>query len=130
MDMRRSVMIILPLAFLVLTACADKGSAPDAVEKYLKAKIVSDDNKLVSLSCKDWEARALLDAKSFESVTAEFKEMSCKEAGKDGPYTLVTCEGTLIIQYRGEDPREQNLSGTTYRAIEEDGKWKMCGEQE
>lgn len=126
--MRRFVILIGWLALIILAACANEGSAPDAVEKYLKAKIASDDNQLVSLSCKDWETQALLEAKSFESVSAEFKDMSCKEAGKDGSYTLVTCEGTLIIQYRGEDPREQNLSGTTYRAIKEDGKWKMCGE--
>jgi len=127
--MRRSIPILLALAALLLAACADKGSAPDAVESYLKAKIASDDDKLVSLSCKDWEAKALLDAKSFESVKAEFEDMSCKEAGKDSSYTLVTCEGTMIIQYRGEDPREQSLGGVTYRAIEEEGKWKMCGEQ-
>jgi hypothetical protein len=129
--MRRFMMMlfVLLVPFAVLSACADKSTAPAAVESYLKAKIASDDNKLVSLSCKDWEAQALLEAKSFESVTAEFKNMSCKEAGKDGNYTLVTCDGTLVIQYRGEDPREQNLSGTTYRAIQEDGKWKMCGQQ-
>jgi hypothetical protein len=127
--MRRSLFLTLLLALLILAACADKGSAPDAIESYLKAKIKSDDDKLVSLSCKDWEPHALLDAKSFESVTAEFRDMACKEAGQDGEYTLVTCEGTLIIQYRGEDPREQNLGGVTYRAIQEDDEWKMCGEQ-
>ena len=128
--MRRSILILLVLTAILLAACADKGSAPDAIESYLKAKIVSDDDKLVSLSCKDWEAHALLDAKSFESVKAEFKDMSCNDAGKEGSYTLITCEGTMVIQYRGEDPREQSVAGVTYRAIEEDGKWKMCGEQE
>ncbi len=129
--MRTVILTLLALLLvpLLLSACADKGTASDAVEKYLKAKIASDDNKLVSLSCKDWEAQALLEAKSFESVTAEFKDMSCKETGKAEQYTLITCNGTLIIQYRGEDPRQQSLGGTTYRAIQEDGKWKMCGMQ-
>jgi hypothetical protein len=128
--MRRSLKVVFLLALLalILAACAEKSSAPDSIEKYLKAKIESDDDKLVSLSCKDWEARALLEAKSFESVSAEFKDMSCKEAGEEGEYTLVTCEGTLIVQYRGEDPREQGLGGVTYRAIKEDGEWKMCGD--
>jgi outer membrane lipoprotein-sorting protein len=130
--MRTLILTIIALLLvpLLLSACASKGTASDAVENYLKAKIASDDNKLVSLSCKDWEAQALLEAKSFESVTAEFKDMSCKEAGKADNYTLVTCDGTLIIQYRGEDPRQQSLGGTTYRAIKEDGKWKMCGVQQ
>ena len=115
--MRTLILILLALllAPLLLSACANKSTASDAVESYLKAKIASDDNKLVSLSCKDWEAQALLEAKSFESVTAEFKDMSCKEAGKADPYTLVTCDGTLIIQYRGEDPRQQSLGCYHYR---------------
>lgn len=125
----RSLIIILLLALLTLAACAEKSSAPAAVEKYLKAKITSDEDKLVSLSCKTWEAQAVLDAKSFESVAAEFENMSCQENGKQDDYTLVTCQGKLIIQYRGEDPREQNLGGTTYLTVKEDGEWKMCGEQ-
>jgi hypothetical protein len=129
MPRHRSLIAVLLAALLILAACAGKTSAPGAIEKYLKAKITSDEDKLVGLSCKAWEGKALLDAKSFESVAAEFKNMACKETGKEDPYTLVTCAGTLIIQYRGEDPREQNLSGTTYLAVQEDGEWKMCGEQ-
>jgi hypothetical protein len=129
--MRRLVLstLLLLCGILVLAACAKEGSAPDAIEKYLKAKVASDEDKLVSLSCAAWEAKALLDAKSFESVKAEIQNMSCNENGQEDDYTLVTCEGTLIIEYRGEDPREQSLSGTTYRAIKEDDEWKMCGEQ-
>jgi hypothetical protein len=54
--------------------------------------------------------------------------MSCKTGDKDDPYTLVTCEGRIVVAYRGET-REFPLSDTTYRAIQEDGEWKMCGEQ-
>ena len=127
--MHRTLIIVLLLILLILSGCAKKGSAPGAVENYLKAKVASDENKLVSLSCKAWEAQAVQDAAAFKSVSAEIKDMSCHENGKDGKYTLVTCDGTLVIQYRGEDPREQPLSGTTYRAIQEDGEWKMCGQQ-
>ncbi|MBN2306312.1 MAG: hypothetical protein JXQ72_17650 [Anaerolineae bacterium] len=127
--MSRYLILLAVLLALILAACADEGSAPDAVEKYLKAKIASDADKLVELSCKAWEAQAQLDAAPFESVNAELQDMSCKDTGKDGEYTLVTCAGTLVIEYRGEDPRQQDLSETTYRAIKEDGEWRMCGEQ-
>jgi hypothetical protein len=127
--MRRTLIIVLLLILLALAGCAQKSSAPGAVENYLKAKVASDENKLVSLSCKAWEAQAVQDAAAFKSVSAEIKDMSCQEKGQDGKYTLVTCDGTLVIQYRGESPREQPLSGTTYLAVKEDGAWKMCGQQ-
>jgi hypothetical protein len=127
--MHRTPIIVLLLILLTLTGCAQKSSAPGAVENYLKAKVASDENKLVSLSCKAWEAQAVQDAAAFKSVSAEIKDMSCQEKSQDGKYTLVTCDGTLVIQYRGEDPREQPLSGTTYLTVKEDGEWKMCGQQ-
>ena len=121
--------LLLIILSLALAACADEGNASDAVESYLKAKISSDADKLVSLSCKDWEGQALLDAAPFESVDAEFEGMSCKDAGKEDPFTLVTCEGTLSFEYQGE-LREQNLSEVSYLTIKENGEWKMCGEKE
>ena len=118
----RVVALMLIALSLLLAACADEGSAPKAVEDYLKAKISSDEDKLVSLSCKDWESQALLAAAPFESVEAEFEGMSCS-------FTLVTCEGTLSFEYQGE-LREQNLSDVSYLAVKENGEWKMCGEKE
>jgi hypothetical protein len=129
--MRRmgAAIVVLVMSAALLSACAQKISATGAIERYLKAKVSGDENKLVSLSCKAWEAQAALDAAPFQSVQAEINGLTCKESGKDGAYTLVTCDGTLVIQYRGESPREQSLSGTTYRATKEAGEWKMCGEQ-
>jgi hypothetical protein len=121
--------LLLIILSLALAACANEGSASGAVENYLKAKIASDEDKLIGLSCKDWEAQALLDAAPFESVDAEFEGMSCKETGKQDNFTLVTCEGTLSFEYQGE-LREQNLSEISYFAIKENGEWKMCGEEE
>lgn len=125
--MRRFFFLILVLT-LALVSCADKGSAPDAVEKYLKAKAAADADKMINLSCKEWEAQAQLDAASFQSVDAKTQDLSCRSNGKDGKYTLVSCEGKIVVAYRGEN-REFNLSEATYRAIQEDDEWKMCGEQ-
>lgn len=128
--MRRYLLLALFVtAALALASCAKESSAPEVIENYLKAKVASNADELSNLACKDWEAKAQQDAASFESVKAELQNMSCKEDGKDGQYTLVTCDGKLIIEYRGEDPREQDLSDTTYLALKEDNEWKMCGEQ-
>jgi hypothetical protein len=129
--MRRYLLLIFVLlaAGLVLAACAEEGSASEAIEKYLKVKIEADADEMTKLACRDYEVFVQLEAESFESVDAELQDMACSENGKDGEYTLVTCEGTLVIEYRGEDPREQSLSGTTYLAVKEDDEWKMCGEQ-
>lgn len=117
------------LLALALSACARSVSAPDAIEAYLKAKVAGDERKLTALSCKAWEMQAALDAAPFRSVEARLDNLACRATGQDGDATLVVCEGTLVIQYRGEDPRQQPLAGTVYRAIKEDGEWKMCGEQ-
>ncbi len=122
------LLTILSAVLLLVAACARQGSASDVIEKYLQAKVKSDADRLASLSCKEWEAQAAQDATSFESVKAELQDMSCKAGDKDGPYTLVTCEGKIVVAYQGET-REFPLSATTYRAVLEDGEWKMCGEQ-
>jgi len=127
---RFALLMVLALGALVLAACAERGSAADAIEAYLKAKINADADRLVALSCPAWEAQALADAASFKSVRAELEDMACQAGGADGEYTLVTCSGELIIHYGGEEPRRQPLGETTYRALNDGGEWKMCGEVE
>lgn len=125
----RSFVLLFVLLALALSACAESVSAPDAIESYLKAKIAADEKKLATLSCAAWEAQAALEAAPFRSVKAQLDGLACRENGQDGDATLVTCEGTLVITYRGEAPRQQSLAGTTYRAVKEDGVWRMCGQQ-
>jgi hypothetical protein len=84
---------------------------------------------MVSLACPAWEAQALEEAASFKAVRAELEDMACEARGENGEYTLVVCSGDLIIHYGGEEPRRQPLSAITYRAIEDDGEWKMCREE-
>ena len=127
--MRRiALLALLALGAFVLSACADSGSASDAIEAYLRAKVEANADEMVSLACPAWEARALEEAASFSAVRAELEDMACEERGEDGDYTLVVCSGDLIIHYGGEEPRRQPLGDITYRALEDDGEWKMCGE--
>jgi hypothetical protein len=114
---------------LLLAACggsAGSGSAPGAVEAYLRAIITGDATQVVNLSCPAWEADARTEAASFESVQVSLEGLACQEAGTEGDYTLVTCTGTIVAVYNGEN-QELPLAGRTYQAALVDGEWKMCG---
>lgn len=123
------LVLLIPILLLILAACADEGSATEGIETYLKARVAGDEGKTVEASCPAWEAQARAEAAAFKSIDAKIDGLKCSEAGEDGDYTLVTCKGTLVRQYRGEDPTEQNLPNLTYRALKVDGEWKMCGTQ-
>jgi hypothetical protein len=119
---------LIPVA-LLLAACgagAGSGNAPDAVEAYLQAVITGDATQVVNLSCPAWETDARTEAASFEAVQVSLEGLACQEAGTEGDYTLVTCAGTIVAVYNGEN-QELPLSGRTYQASLVDGEWKMCG---
>lgn len=124
-----SFLLSLFFAMLLLSACADESSPTDAIESYLNAQVAGNADNLVKLSCAAWEAEAKTAAASFQSVDAKIEGLKCTETGSDGDYKLITCEGTIVIQYRGEDPRSQNVPDLTYRAVKENNEWKMCGTQ-
>jgi hypothetical protein len=113
---------------LGLAACgsAQSDSPSAAVESYLKTRITGDEAKLVALVCKDREADARTEAASFSSMKASIESLSCKQAGTDGQFTLVACEGKMTTVYAGET-RNIDLAARAFKAIQEDGKWKVCG---
>ncbi len=116
---------ILITLLIVLTACA-QSSPVDTLQAYLQAKVDSNLDSLLSLSCTAWEGQAIVEASSFESMNAELQGMACQEAGQDGAFTVVECEGTIVTVYNGET-REWDLGAFPYRLLQEDGEWKMCG---
>lgn len=125
----RHLMLFPLILTLIAAACASEGSPTEAIASYLTTQVTGDADKLVGLSCAAWEADAKAAAAAFQSVDARIEELKCQTAGKAGNDTLVTCSGTLVIQYRGEAPREQALPALMYRARKENGTWKMCGTQ-
>lgn len=128
--MRRLFLLLAALLVLslALAACADEGDPAEAIEAFLEAKVASDADKLSEIMCKELEAQVPDEAASFASVKAELQDMSCEKGDRDGDYTLVNCTGEIVVDYGGEQ-RTFALSDTTYRAKQEDGEWKMCGEQ-
>jgi hypothetical protein len=54
--------------------------------------------------------------------------MACQVTGTDGATTLVACSGKIVTSYNGENT-ELDLTGRTYKAVQEDSEWRMCGYQ-
>lgn len=118
------------LGVLFLAACATEQDAPpgDAVIAYLNALLSGDEAALPGTVCAEWEASAQLDLDAFSGVTGELADAACTEAGEDDGFTLITCTGEMVLNYRGE-ARTRPLAGQTYRVSKENGEWKMCGYQ-
>ena len=67
--------------------------------------------------------------RTFESVSnASIENMSCAadDAAAENE-TIVRCTGQIVALYGTE---ETTFPLTSYRAVNEDGEWKWCGEGE
>jgi hypothetical protein len=113
---------------LLIAGCAGSqtNTAPATTQAYINALVSKDATMLTSLSCAAWEADAKTELDSFGAVTARLEDLSCKETGKDGNFTLVACTGKIIANYNGED-QTINLADRTYKMVQEGGDWRMCG---
>ncbi len=118
------------LTCIVLLACtgggADAAQAPKVIEAYLQARVKADVDRMISLSCADWEAKARVEATSAKSQNEQLKDMVCTLGATDGTVQLVQCSGKILNSYNGET-RERNLSERTFRAVADGGEWRMCG---
>ena len=125
--------LLFPVLLIVLIAsalagCSAGGGAANAVQSYLQALAAKDATKLANLSCKTWEAQATMELDSFQAVATTLNGVACKETGKDGANTLVTCTGKIVASYNGEN-QNLDLSGRTYQVAQEGGEWRVCGER-
>lgn len=118
----------LVVLILLASACASGPSAPPeaAVPSYLQALLNGDAEAVFRAVCPQWEDGAQRDLDAFSGVTGSLQDARCTRAGISGSYTLVTCTGTMQINYRGE-LRDRPLAGQVYRVVEIDNTWKMCG---
>lgn len=119
--------LIALLSIILLAACAEESDPAETVQEYLDARVASDAETLQSLACPEWEQQAILQADSFRSMEASLEGVSCEKLGEDGDFTIVACEGKIVTTYNGET-RDWALG--SYRLIDQDGEWKMCGEAE
>ncbi|GEM_PF-655018 len=100
--------------------------AAAAVERYLLAKVAGDGERLRDVLCSEMESLFEREVLSFSGVEASVDGMVCRrDEGGDSTHVTVTCEGSINAVY-GTESRSFPL--TTYRAVEEDGAWRWCGE--
>jgi hypothetical protein len=112
----------------MITGCSHQASAAEAVETYLQARVQSDVDKMISLSCPDWEGQARIEASTFEALKAQLEGVTCQDASTDGATTLVACSGKIVTTYNGET-REWSLEERQFKMVLDDGEWRMCGYQ-
>ncbi len=129
--MRNIIIAIMLGLSILLSACSSSPNstgAVDAVEGYVNALASNDKASLSALSCADWETSALTELDSLQAVTAKLDGFSCQQTSTDGETVLVDCKGKMILSYNGED-QELDLSTRTYKVVEQDGNWLVCGVQ-
>jgi hypothetical protein len=125
----RIIGVLIMASAGILTACSSAGKVTDAasaIKAYNQALVSKNANQLSNLSCKAWEADAENELASFTAVTAQVENSNCQVSGQDGDYTLVSCSGKIVANYNGEN-QEIDLGQRIYKAIQEDGQWRMCG---
>ena len=118
--------LILTLALLILlAACGDAGAGDPAetVEEYMQAKVDGDVDSIRALLCSEMEQFLERESNTFSSVSGvTIEEMECT-ADEDGE--TVRCSGKIVALYGAE---EQEFPLVNYRAVQEAGEWKWCGE--
>lgn len=135
--MLRSIVLLMGL-MLVIVGCVDNAAsnqsadedsdpAAEVIERYLKARVDSDEDALRENACADWESQVTLEANSFRGRDAQLEDMSCATRESAGGEGVVECEGVILASYQGE---QSEFELGNYRVVEEDGVWKMCGEAE
>ena len=122
-----SLVAVLLLGGL-LTACGStKHPAAVAVEDYLQALVNKDENRLVSLTCPDFEDQALLELDSFSLVKTKLDGLDCQAQQPQGDTAKVSCQGQILATYGTED-QQFNLSDKAFQVVKQGGDWLVCGE--
>ncbi len=133
---KKYLLFVSFLLLISLVACGGSGAGGNAgdpparaVEAYLSAKVQGDQDGIRAGLCSEMEAILDRELHAFDSVTdAAIENMSCVS---DDPTatteTAVRCEGEIVALYGTE---ETNFPLSAYRAVNEDGEWKWCGETE
>ena len=123
------ILSLLWITILVMTGCSGSGNSSDAAkaaENYLRTRVMGDEGKLAALGCKARESDIRGEALSFGGMKADIQSLSCNQAGTEGEFTIVSCQGKMVTTYAGET-RDWDLGARSLKMAQEDGAWKMCG---
>ncbi|RPH75436.1 hypothetical protein EHM76_01665 [bacterium] len=120
------ILLLAGLTILFVSGCAAADSASQAVEGYLQALVENDGDRMVNLSCADWEDDARLDLDAFMGVTAHLENVACQAGETSSDTAAITCTGQIVASYNGE-AQSFDISGRTFQVVQEAGAWRMCG---
>jgi len=109
------------------TEAPAESGAVKAVENYLTLLVNKDETAFALNLCPSYEGDGMREFRSFGAVDASLKDVVCVEDGSDGETVFVLCTGTIELVYQGEETRGLDLSREVYRAVQDDGEWKVCG---
>jgi len=127
----QSVLLVIAASLLLaglLYACSpSKHPAAAAVEAYLRALVDKDEARLVGLTCKDFEADALLEFDSFSLVKTRLEGLKCQAQDTGESSAKVTCQGQIIATYGAED-QQFDLGKRIYQVQKEGSDWLVCGQ--
>jgi len=118
---------LIPL--LTLPACIQSQDGGGAiVQAYLQALVDGNKDRMISLTCGDFQAEAILEFDSFQGVKSSLENVTCKQTGGDEKTKEVTCTGKISATY-GNEIQEFDLSSQTYRLNLEGQEWLICGRE-
>ena len=128
MAMRLTFVALMMLPLIACQSSAPSGDAAQVVQAYLQARVTSDLDKMINLSCGKWEAQARVEATSFKSMKAELNSVTCQVSASADGNALVKCTGKIVTSYNGES-RDLALDENLFVLSPEDGEWRVCGYQ-
>lgn len=127
--LRTTILLSICLVLPFLSACSPGAQGPDtAVHQYLEALVAGETDRLVNLSCTDWEAQARNELSSFTAVEVTLQDVQCTSSSIDAENAVVNCSGKIVANY-GNEILEIDLSQRSYQVVKDGGEWRMCGYQ-
>ncbi|KAA3643242.1 MAG: hypothetical protein DWQ07_22255 [Chloroflexi bacterium] len=118
--------LLIVISSILLAACQSGPGPEAAIEGYILALVDKDEDSLISLSCNAWEEGARTDARAYDGVETRLEGLECEQSSASDGEAIVSCTGTIIGTYNGED-RPIDLAARDFLAVEEGGEWRMCG---
>ena len=122
-----TLMIVLILTGILVSACSPARTPADAISDYLEALANNDQTGAVSTSCAAWEENALAEGASFINVEVTLEDLDCQVLSQTDTDASVSCTGRFLFSYDAGEEQELDLGGRTFALTLEGGDWRMCG---
>ena len=124
----KTITLACLVIFLFSTCTKSTGNPSLVTFEYLSALVNKETEKIVALSCNEWETNAIMDVDSLMNIKAELSNVECDEVGREGNEAYVVCSGIIKLTYDAEI-QEIDLNSRKYTLRLENNDWRMCNYQ-